>query len=391
MTDGPVIVLCVVDYFLPGFQGGGPIRTIANMRKQLTESADIAVFTRDRDLGSNVRYDAIQADTWTETEYGPIYYASPEEFGVKGLKKAMASLDCDLLYLNSFFGFRSTIQIYLWSRWQNRHLPILLAPRGEFSSGALALKRIKKKMFLSLVRTLGLYRDIHWHASTEAEKDDILRCFPGANVGVAEDPVEVNFDPSPVGRVSPRPSGQLRVSFISRISPMKNLDQLLRILAGTSARIDLDIFGPIEDTEYWDRCQALVSDMPKNVSVSYKGALHPEKVSSAFADYDLFAFPTHGENFGHVVFESLRAGTPVIISNRTPWQTQESGAILAIPLDETETWRQELDKFAAMTVEQKSQRRDGAREFSHHYARTSGTAARTVDLFVKAVGKPGKS
>lgn len=390
MTKGSIKILCVVDYYLPGFNGGGPIRTIANIRKQLAGSAEIVIFSRDRDLGSHVRYDGIQADSWTETEYGAIYYATPEEFGVKGLKKAMTALNCDLLYLNSFFSFRSAIQIYLWSRRENKHLPILLAPRGEFSSGALALKRTKKRVFLTLARALGLYRDIHWHASTDAEKKDILQCFPDALVRVAEDPVEVNFDPSPTGHMPPSPPGQLRVSFISRISPMKNLDQLLRILARTSAQIELNIFGPIEDPDYWQRCQSLVSDMPKNVSVFYKGGLHPEEVSTAFADYDLFAFPTHGENFGHVVFESLRAGTPVMISDRTPWQTHESGAILAIPLESIDTWQLELDKFAAMTIEQKSQLRNCAREFSQHYARTSGTAARTLGLFLAAAGKPNK-
>ena len=33
----------------------------------------------------------------------------------------------------------------------------------------------------------------------------------------------------------------------------------------------------------------------------------------------LFFFPTRGENFGHVIFEALKAGLPVITSDHTPW------------------------------------------------------------------------
>lgn len=35
MTTDSLKVHCVVDYYLPGFKGGGPLRTIANMRPML--------------------------------------------------------------------------------------------------------------------------------------------------------------------------------------------------------------------------------------------------------------------------------------------------------------------------------------------------------------------
>ena len=35
---------------------------------------------------------------------------------------------------------------------------------------------------------------------------------------------------------------------------------------------------------------------------------------------DLFFLPTRGENFGHVIAEALSVGTPVLISDQTPWR-----------------------------------------------------------------------
>ena len=43
------------------------------------------------------------------------------------------------------------------------------------------------------------------------------------------------------------------------------------------------------------------------------------QVISTFGLYDAFVFPTLGENFGHVIAESLASSCPVICSDQTPW------------------------------------------------------------------------
>lgn len=387
MTTSRIKILCVADYYLPGFRGGGPIRTIANMRRLFADEVELMIFTRDRDLGSNAPYSDIQADTWTELDDGPVYYASPKNFGAKGLDQALAGRAFDLLYLNSFFSFRASIQMYLWFRRNNSDLPILLAPRGEFSPGALALKRLKKRIYLTLVRAVGLYGDIQWQASSPAEKDCILRQFPSAStVHIAEDPIVVNFVASSEKRAPSSPAGQLRLAFVSRISPMKNLRQLLQNLSAVSCRTEFDIFGPIEDAAYWSDCQDLISELPPNVTVFYNGVVDSERVSSVFADYDLFAFPTLGENFGHVIFEALRAGTPVLISDRTPWKDDPSGAVTTVPLEDTDRWTEKLEAAANRSGRQKEQLRANARAFAEAYAKTSCAAENNLTMFNLAAG-----
>jgi glycosyltransferase involved in cell wall biosynthesis len=386
MTSDRVRVICVVDYYLPGFKGGGPIRTIANMRKQLAGNVDIAIFTRDRDLGSDSCYNAVPTDCWTEMEDGPVYYASPPEFSATGLKRATAERGFDLLYLNSFFSFRSSILVYLCSRRELAHTPILLAPRGEFSPGALAIKPLKKRVFLTLCKAFRLYRDIAWHASTPAERDDILRQFPTVEgrIHLAEDPVDLGAAPDGADSPRPSPPGNLRLAFISRISPMKNLDGLLRILSTTTCRTELDIFGPIEDAVHWRYCQSLIAALPPNVTASYKGALNPEMVSKVFAGYDLFALPTHGENFGHVIFEALRAGTPVLISNRTPWKADPCGAVFVVPIIETAVWNAKLQSIAEQSVKEKTKLRRAARAYAEDFACNSGISGKNLSMFLTA-------
>ena len=53
--------------------------------------------------------------------------------------------------------------------------------------------------------------------------------------------------------------------------------------------------------------------------MKYCGALQHDEVKPVLSRYDALLFPTFSENYGHVIAESLMVGTPVIISDQTPW------------------------------------------------------------------------
>ena len=378
-------VICITDYYLPGFKGGGPIRTIANMRTMLRDQLEISIFTRDRDLGSNNKYTGIQENCWTETAEGPIFYAAPSSFNASGLLQATKGKSYDLLYLNSFFSYRGSIELY----HKFKSIRILVAPRGEFSIGALSLKSFKKQTYLKICRFMGFYNDIFWHASTIREKEDIARQFPKSDerIYIAEDPVEIG-EPLDTHVTNTELNDEvLRITFISRISPIKNLDGLLRILAGTTSRIYLGIYGPIEDAEYWDNCQRLIALLPVTVEVSYKGILEPRLVSSTFAEYDLFAFPSRGENFGHVIFESLRAGTPVLVSEQTPWREDCYGALTILPISNENAWAEYLNSSAHRDLGTKIKLRKAARKYAEIFANSSGITENNIKMFLSISGK----
>lgn len=376
-------VFCVTDYFIPGFKGGGPIRTLDNMRRQIAGQITLSIYTRDRDLGSSTPYQDIETNRWMETRDGPIYYACPNAFGPRGIRKALAAREVDLVYLNSFFSPKSSIGIHLTLRRVAPKTPILLAPRGEFSPGALAVKRYKKRAFLMLARLLGLYRDVFWHASTEMEARDILRQFPNAanRIHVAPDPVlDMSPDMSPLAVA--KEVGHLRIVFISRISPMKNLDGLLRTLQTVRVSVQFDIFGPIEDDAYWQECKDLIATLPGNIRVGIHGPIAPEMVSSTFARYDLFAFPTLGENFGHVIFESLRAGTPVLVSDQTPWKPDPAGAINVLPLTARGAWSSAIEDAASRNAEQQLSLRSASVRYARAYLASSDSLAANLKMMV---------
>jgi glycosyltransferase involved in cell wall biosynthesis len=44
------------------------------------------------------------------------------------------------------------------------------------------------------------------------------------------------------------------------------------------------------------------------------GVLHGEALARAYADMDLFIFPSHTDTFGNVVLEALASGVPAIVT-----------------------------------------------------------------------------
>jgi glycosyltransferase involved in cell wall biosynthesis len=137
--------------------------------------------------------------------------------------------------------------------------------------------------------------------------------------------------------------------FLSRISRSKNLDFALKILAQCRLQIQFDIYGPLEDETYWQECKELIARSPLNIQITYKGELRPEQVIVTFNEYHLFLFPTQTESYGHVIWESLYAGCPILISDQTPWRNLEAKQIgWDIPLNAPDQFIKVIEQVASM-------------------------------------------
>lgn len=318
-------ILTLTNYYLPGYKSGGPLRTIVNMVEHLNDEFEFWIITKDRDLGDCWPYPDIQPNAWQSVGKAMVYYLLPTKDNLYHLTRLIVATDYDILYLNSFFDPFGTIRPLLARKCgMLPNKTVVLAPRGEFSAGALQLKYLKKLLYIKAARLLGLYLNLTWQASSEFEAEDIIREFgvPSAFIHIAMDlpaPMTSGVTDTVTTDVT---SGDLplRIVFLSRISPKKNLDYALAVLQQVKIPINFDIYGPAEDADYWHQCQELIKQLPYKVAVSYKGSVPAEQVSSVFSRYDLFFFPTRGENYGHVIAESLSVGTPVLISDQTPWR-----------------------------------------------------------------------
>ncbi|MHB9149547.1 MAG: glycosyltransferase family 4 protein [Thermoleophilia bacterium] len=347
-------ILTFVGYYLPGYKSGGPVRTVANMVDHLGDELDFRIVTADRDALDTESYPDVDIDEWNTVGKAQVFYASPRTQSLVNLVRLIRGTPHDVLYLNSFFSPGFTLRPLLARRLGLiPRRPVVLAPRGEFSEGAFALKRWKKQPYKTVARALGLYRDLTWQASSEYEAKDIREAakWTANRISVAPDLPPGPRAVSGVGRPRRKgPGDSLRVCFVSRISPMKNLDYALRVLAQVQSSIEFTIVGPIRDNGYWQKCRSIIASMPENVKVEIRGSVQHAQVASVLADHDLFFLPTRGENYGHAIAEALAVGTPVLIADTTPWRgLGEAGVGWDLPLDDQQLFVDAIEKAAVVT------------------------------------------
>ncbi|WP_010628919.1 glycosyltransferase family 4 protein [Halomonas sp. KM-1] len=383
------VVLAFNKFYLPGYKAGGPIRSLVNMVDHLGDKFDFYILTLDHDAGDRNSYQSIQHGKWHHVGKSKVMYLSPEDVSINKLVKIISYLNPAAIYLNSYFDSSFTLRVLL-SRRLNRFnsIPIILAPRGEFSAGALGIKSFKKRAYIRMSSVLGLYRNLIWQASSSLEKEDILRSLKFVRYDQVK--VAVNLTPiAPFSNFEPKArevNSPLKVCFLSRITPKKNLDFALDVLRQVSSKVTFTIYGPKESTLYWVRCESLIEDLPDNITVVYAGEVLPNNVNANLAQHDLFFFPTRGENYGHVIHEALLSGLPVLISDQTPWDDLEAYGIgWSYSLQYSSFFSKKIDDFANMLSEETLNMRKRAMAFAINKSSDSQAVRDNIDLFEHAV------
>lgn len=329
VTRGPRRILIWVGNFEPGYRGGGPIRSIAEILNSAPGDARVTLVTRDRDLGSTRPFEGLSG-RWVNRGRHRLFYLNvhdPRQWS--GLLRALRAREFETVYVNSFwsplFGLLPVIATRLKVI---RARGLLVAPRGEMSAGAMSLKSRKKRLAMKLWRPWFSHGETAWHATSAEEVQEIASLFPGADVRLIPDELSLAKPLAP----APAHPGPLRLVFISRISPKKNLLGLIEALSMVQGEVTLDIYGPIDDGDYWARCEEAMLALPATIRGRYRGELTHDQVAGTFQRYDAFCLPTLGENFGHVIAESLASSCPVLCTDRTPWTAVlQSGGGAVIP------------------------------------------------------------
>lgn len=316
-TSNKKQIIIFVGAFVPAYKAGGPIQSVKSIVESLGNQYNFLIITSAYEIDNtplNVQPDVI-------LDKGKFKVVYLKNKSMLSIFKYLQTIHVDYLLLNSFFSWQFSIKPLLLNIFFTK-ASLILAPRGEFSPGALRFKKFKKSLYVFLFK-LFFIRYIHkFHATSISEVMHIKKIFPICESKIVQAnnlrTVEIN---EMYFNVSEKEDNLLKIVFYSRLVPKKNLDyalEVLQTLAG-NMRFHFDIYGTIEDIHYWKMCQSLTERMPTNIEVNYRGELKPSDVIKTLSDYDCFFFPTRGENFGHVILEAMMAGLPVIISNETPF------------------------------------------------------------------------
>ncbi|HEX8833640.1 MAG TPA: glycosyltransferase [Abditibacteriaceae bacterium] len=374
-------VLVLTPWYLPGYKAGGPIPSVANIVLALKDEHDFSIVTTDRDHGETKPYPGIERDSWVKHESTPVFYFSPEKLSLGGLRTVLRSKPYDALYLNSVFEPRFAIMpLLLHKLGMIPRARVIVAPRGQLSPGALQLKGGKKRLFMTLARATGLYRNLTWHASSAYEAEDIKRTFgPSGRIVIAPNlsrPSE-NTAPTPA-----KSAGQLELVFVSRIQPKKNLHGALELLRTLRGEVEFSIYGPLEDEAHWQECEAIIATLPPNIKVVYRGSVPREQVTTVMAQSHVFYLLSFSENYGHVILEALVAGCPALISDQTAFRDLENkGVGWDLPLEARERTVQILQSLVDMDENEYRRLSEAARAFGRKHVEDDSVVQKNRELF----------
>lgn len=308
-------IFITIPWFLPAFRAGGPIQSIANLVKEFNEEVEYYIFCSDTDLNGGA-LENITTDDWlVYNDSTKVWYAHHEKIS-DSLVKQVEVIKPDILYIIGLYSWHFNMVPLLFCKGPKK----ILSARGMLHPGALSQKKWKKKAYLAIFKLMEYHHKVFFHA-TDKEEEKYIRSHFGKPAVIYE---ADNF-PNIIGAlpVASKETGILRLLSIALISPMKNILMVLESLKHIEAIVQYNIYGPVKDSNYRDKCLVAIKSLPANITVVFHKEIEPAQIKDVLIKAHVFVLPSKSENFGHAIYEALSAGRPVITSKHTPWNHLE--------------------------------------------------------------------
>lgn len=153
-------------------------------------------------------------------------------------------------------------------------------------------------------------------STAESERDNLLKLGYNKNIRV----VRLGIDAD--GIEMKRSWKKTRqILFLSRVHVKKGINFLIE--AAAALRSELQGYRILVagegDADYVAGMKRMIADNGLQDIVELVGGVYGGEKWRLFQTSDFFVLPTHSENFGLAIAESLASGTPVITTVGTPW------------------------------------------------------------------------
>lgn len=221
--------------------------------------------------------------------------------------------------------FRSSDIVHGHSLWSSANLStgihaskrtakLVISPHGTLTKYALSRRKLIKKVLWPIQR-LAIDRADLLHATALSEIEDIRNIGYRGPVALIPNGVEV-----PDLNLSVSESRKKQILFLSRIHPIKGVENLLRAWERIGIQYpdwELVIAG-VGEADYEASLLALSSSL-KLKRVRFVGPVYGREKAKLYKESSLFVLPSYSENFGMVVAEALACGLPCVVSKGAPW------------------------------------------------------------------------
>lgn len=251
-------------------------------------------------LDANLDYDAL---IWRYVNYlaqevrtfgaQVIHVTGPGDLGSLGLLVAA------LLRLPIVISWHTNLQEYAATRLQNllRFLGKDISNRAGHVAGSLSAE-ILRHFYRRATITLAPNQELVEYTHSLSDRPCYLM-----RRGVDNQ----LFNPARRNRVN----NTFRIGYVGRLTPEKNVRFLITLAAALRdkcrSRFEFVIVGEGSEER---RLRAQLPD------AHLTGVLRGEALAQAYADMDLFVFPSETDTFGNVILEALASGVPAVVTNQ---------------------------------------------------------------------------
>ena len=338
-------LLIVTPGYLPAKNYGGPVVSILNLVENFKNEYDIYIITSNHDLKSEEQLFSDNCEM-KDMNGVKVLYLNDVQMNVKFIEKYFSKIIPDVVYINAIFHYRLTLSTLILCR--KYKVKKILALRGGLCDNAIQFGKTKKKCYLAFLKYSGFLSNTYFQSTSKEETIAVQRLLSRDAKKIYEIP---NL-PAPFQtqmRSEKKKQNYLEMVFMSRIHPIKNLEYAIDVLSKVdkNLRVSFDIYGPIEDKAYWNKCQMKIDGLSPNIKVNYSGYLEHAQIPEVLKNYHLFILPTLSENYGHAIIEALESGCLTLISDNTPWNDiGEYQVGRAINLNEPEEFTNYIEKVA---------------------------------------------
>jgi len=305
--------LFVTPYYLPDLHFGGPPQKIHSIARGLAErNCEVSVITFDHGQRKGA------PERWLDGIR--ISYLPWRGQGLKQVPMNLAALRAEaarsqIVHCYGLYNFLCPRAAGLSKRLG---VPYLVEPLGMFPPRAR--NRLAKAVY-NLVVTKRLLRDAAAVvAASEQEASDLSAIANKNKIIVRRNGIDLErFRDLPNADHLRRQWGigtaERVILFVGRISPIKNLEQL--VLAFGAARIPnarLVLVGPFPEQSYKEKLQSVIRAQGLESSVLLAGPLFDDDHRAALGLAELVVLPSLNESFGNAAGEAVAAGVPVLLT-----------------------------------------------------------------------------
>ncbi|QNN43015.1 XrtY-associated glycosyltransferase XYAG1 [Pedobacter roseus] len=337
-------IIHVTASYKPAYIYGGPIQSVAKLCEAMVEvrdGEDLQVLTTTANGTEELE---VQTGKVSLIDSVPVTYfkrwtKDHSHFSPKLLiqlrKTILQNQDSKIIiHIHAWWNLVSVLSC-LVAKWHK--IPVVLSPRGMLTSYSFGNRNSFSKNLIHKFIGKRLLKYCHIHATSEQEKQDILKIITPKSITVISNLVSF---PSSAPSLQSSANNIFQLLFLSRIEEKKGLELLFEALTLVDIPWQFTIAGSGK-AEYVESLKIKAEKLKLSNRIKWLGLVDKEKKFDLLADHDLTVLTSHNENFANVVIESLSVGTPVLVSKYVGLADyvtdKELGWVTSLKIDEIKT------------------------------------------------------